>query len=283
MPIRAYANGANVEVNVDGQVKKGQSVDILVDVKNVEKLYAASVDFIYDTELLKVESIGATDFITKYSNEVMELGGEVDKDGNKATYSFTFLGDKQGISGSGNLVTIKVTVISDGKLLVSEDNMKVKLVQRSGDSVENYPFIFVGYSVEDNNTVIESKPEDNNEQGNTNHQNKPDDNVDKEVLSNTIDRNNNNTSENSNETTDKQEIINKEDLEDNKTNSTTNNKDISNTNKDNKEEFDFNEVTARDSEEESRNNSVGYIIIGLLVLVGLGLCSYKICKNNNKK
>ena len=146
MPVKAYADSTTVEVKVNGEVKKGSTIEILVNVKDVEKFYAASVDFTYDTNQLKVESIVASDFITKYSNDIMELGGETDKNGNTASYSFTFLGEKNGIKGSGTLAIITAQVLNNEKLSIGQDTMKVKLVQRVGDTVENYSYKFNGYN-----------------------------------------------------------------------------------------------------------------------------------------
>ena len=153
IPTKAYANSTLVEVKVNGQVEKGKNIEILVDVKDVERFYAASVDFVYDANLLSITSIEPTDFLTKYSNDIMELGIDTDKNGNTASYSFTFLGDKEGISGSGTLVVINAIVLEDGDLSISQDNMKVKLVQKVNDTVENYEYKFLGYNQLSNEDV----------------------------------------------------------------------------------------------------------------------------------
>ena len=153
IPVKTYADSATVEIVVNGQIKKGSIIEILVNVKDVNKLYAASVDFTYDTDKLMVESIAASDFITKHNNEIMEFGGETAKNGNTASYSFTFLGEKDGIKGSGTILVISAEVLNDKKLSIGQDNMKVKLVQQVGDTVENYSFKFSGYNDEDNSEV----------------------------------------------------------------------------------------------------------------------------------
>ena len=153
IPVKTYADSATVEIVVNGQIKKGSIIEILVNVKDVNKLYAASVDFTYDTDKLRVESIAASDFITKHNNEIMEFGGEIAKNGNTASYSFTFLGEKDGIKGSGTILVISAEVLNDKKLSIGQDNMKVKLVQQVGDTVENYSFKFSGYNDEDNSEV----------------------------------------------------------------------------------------------------------------------------------
>lgn len=151
IPINVYADDASVNIEIVGAIEKGSSIDILVNLKDVERFYAASVDFIYDTSQLKVESIVATEFITKHSSDIIELGSETTKNGNTASYSFTFLGDNEGISGSGTLVKIKANILNDEKLVINQDNMKLKLVRRNEDTVENYSYNFLGYSVSDTN------------------------------------------------------------------------------------------------------------------------------------
>ena len=83
----------------------------------------------------------------------MELGGETAKNGNTASYSFTFLGEKYGIKGSGTLAVISAEVLNDESLSIGQDNMKVKLVQKVGDTVENYSFKFLGYNDKSNTEV----------------------------------------------------------------------------------------------------------------------------------
>lgn len=139
------------------------------------------MDFVYDANLLSITSIEPTDFLTKYSNDIMELGIDTDKNGNTASYSFTFLGDKEGINGSGTLVVINAIVIEDGDLSISQDNMKVKLVQKVNDTVENYEYKFLGYNQLSNEDV-------SNNSSNTNSNTNLDSNSD------SIDTNNNTNS-----------------------------------------------------------------------------------------
>ena len=89
MPVKAYADSATIEIVVNGQVKKGAIIEILINVKEVNKLYAASVDFTYDTNQLRVESIAASDFITKHNNDIMELWIKT-KNGNINIFIYTF-------------------------------------------------------------------------------------------------------------------------------------------------------------------------------------------------
>lgn len=163
-PVEVFAtNNASVEIKVNGEVKKDSDIEIFVNLNDVDKLYAASIDFIYNTNQLKVESINSTEYVTKHIDNIMELGGETNKNSNTASYSFTFLGDLDGLSESGTLVKIKAKVLSNDKLSIAEDNMKVKLVQRYGDTVRNYDYKFLGYS--------EASTESNSNSSNNSSQN----------------------------------------------------------------------------------------------------------------
>ena len=137
--------------------------------KGLEKLYAASVNFNYDKNILKIVDITASDFIKKHSDEIMEIGGEVDTTNNKTSYSFTFLGDKEGINGDGTLAIIKAEVLKDGNLLIGEDSINIKLVKRAGDSVENYDYEFIGYGNEEDVSTENKEENDTNNKDESNN------------------------------------------------------------------------------------------------------------------
>ena len=157
-PLKTYASTTSVEVNVDGNIKKGEEINILINMKGLKNLYAASVNFTYDKSVLNIVDITAGDSIKKHEDEIMEIGGEVDTTNNKTSYSFTFLGDKEGINGDGTLAIIKAVVLKDGNLSIGEDSINIKLVKRVGDSVENYDYKFIGYSTK-KDVVTENKEE----------------------------------------------------------------------------------------------------------------------------
>lgn len=206
-PLKAYASTTSVEVNVDGNVKKGEEINILINMKGLESLYAASVNFTYDKSILNIVDISAGDYIKKHADEIMEIGGEVDTSNNKTSYSFTFLGDKEGINGDGTLAIIKAEVLKDGNLSIGEDSINIKLVKRAGDSVENYNYKFIGYSTE-KDVSSESKEENdtnNKDEGNNiadenviipNNENNTENNTKKEDTLENIEDEDNNKEEN---------------------------------------------------------------------------------------
>lgn len=148
LPNKVYAKTAEVNIKVDGKVEKDSNIDILIDVKDIENLYATSVKFIYDTDQLEVNSIEGGEILLNNIDDIMEFGGETNKNGNSAVYSFTFLGDKNGINGSGTLIKINCMLKNDNKLYIDQDKMEIKLVKRFKADVLNYEYKFNGYNMD---------------------------------------------------------------------------------------------------------------------------------------
>lgn len=275
MPIKTYADSATVEVKVNGEVTKGSTIEILVDVKDVENLYAASVDFTYYMNQLKVESIKAGEFIANYSNDIMELGGETDKNGNTASYSFTFLGQKEGIKGSCTLAIITAQVVNDDNLSITQDNMKVKLVKKVGNSVEDYSFKFNGYNISEE---TKSSNNNGNSQGNLNNNE-----------NNSVNKNNSNSNSNSNIESSK----NTSDEDNHESSKSTN---LINENKEEdlnapegieevvkesiNEEKTQDNLALKDNKESNNKVNISIIVISIIVIVGSVLFYRKIYLKN---
>lgn len=222
-PLKAYATTVpTVLINVDGNIQNGQEVSILVNMKELEGLYAASVDFTYDKNDLKILSITAGDSIKKYEDEIMELGGEVDESNNKTSYSFTFLGDKKGIFGDGTLAIIKVKLLNADNFKIDKDSMKVKLVKRTEDGVGNYDYKFTGYSYDVSKPNMQESTIGSGSQENSSTEQNNKDTQDNNLLveSNTSGNNTSSSELNDNTTqsssSDNKEEVKQENLENNK-------------------------------------------------------------------
>lgn len=130
-----------VNISVDGELKKGQDVTISLNIENVENLYSLSMDYVYNTDIIKVKSIEPGNLIKGKKFE--ELRNEPEKDGDTASYKMTFKGMVEGISGSGSIVKIKGKVLGDVPLEINDTNLTIKLVGiDSGNNVYNMPFDF---------------------------------------------------------------------------------------------------------------------------------------------
>lgn len=271
MPIKTYADSATVEVKVNGEVTKGSTIEILVDVKDVENLYAASVDFTYYMNQLKVESIKAGEFIANYSNDIMELGGETDKNGNTASYSFTFLGQKEGIKGSCTLAIITAQVVNDDNLSITQDNMKVKLVKKVGNSVEDYSFKFNGYNISE-----ETKPSNNNGNSQGNLNNNENNSVNKNNSNSNIESSKNTSYEDNQESSKSTNLINENKEED--LNAPEGIEEV--VKESINEEKTQDNLALKDNKESNNKVNISIIVISIIVIVGSVLFYRKIYLKN---
>lgn len=286
LPIEAYAESTSVHVNIDGKIKKGEEINITINAKDLQGLYAASVSFIYDKSILNIFEISPGESITKHSDEIMEIGGEVDSENNKASYSFTFLGDKEGINDNAILANIKAKVLKDSDLKIDEDVLEVKLVKRVKDTVDNYEYKFIGYDTEDNK-IIEEENKNNSSSGSTSSSkeevsnDKKDDssktNENNDINNNSnVNSNDNNTDTNNQKSTSDDENSD-ENLENENDSSNKENENISSDEKvvdnseekneeisDNSEKKENNDII--DSEKDIKSNSIITVIITLIVL-----------------
>lgn len=208
-----------VEFTVNGEIKKGNDIEIVVDLSNLKNLYSALVDYTYDNTLIKVKEIVLNEEIKKQS--VMPLFGELSLNGNRARYGFTFQGsDSMGLSGDYNFVTIKAEVLKDGGLELSADKIKLQLVQKTENDMIDLPFMLSLPEKE----VIEVKPtpspgkseqENNNSSTNNSNGNIIGDNSenDDKKQNATIDKDNDNVKE---EAQDKNELLTEEENNDSK-------------------------------------------------------------------
>ncbi len=143
--VKAYEeNDILIDVDVEGgednDFKAGDNVTVKIKINEVSNLYAASFMYTYDNTLLQVDSVDVNDEIQ--SAGVYEPYKDTAKDGNKARYCFTLLGDNPGLSGTYDFVTIKGKVIRDGEINVGADNIIFQLIRRDAEEMvkDNYRF-----------------------------------------------------------------------------------------------------------------------------------------------
>lgn len=252
-----------VKFTVNGEIKKGNNIEIVVDLSNLKNLYSALVDYTYDNTLIKVKEIVLNEEIKKEA--VIPLFGELNLDGNRVRSGFTFQGsESMGLSGEYNFVTIKAEVLKDGELELSADKIKLQLVQKTENDMIDLPFMLSlpekevievkptpspGKSEQDNNNSSTNSSNDNiiagNGQNNDKKQNA------------TIDEDNGNINE---EPQDKNELLTEEENNDSKLDT-----DISS------------------NVEENKNNSLVFIIITPIILIISGYIWIRVYRNKKLK
>lgn len=248
-----------VKFTVNGEIKKGNNIEIIVDLSNLKNLYSALVDYTYDNTLIKVKEIVLNEEMKKQA--VLPLFGELNLGGNRVRSGFTFQGpDSMGLNGECNFVTIKAEVLKDGELELSADRIKLQLVQKTENDMVDLPFMLSlpekevievkptpspGKSEQDNNNSSTNSSNDNIIGGNGHNNDK------KQNL--TIDEDNGNINE---EPQDKNELLTEKENNDSKLDTGTSS-----------------------NVEENKNNSLVFFIITIIILIIGGYISFRVYKN----
>ncbi len=138
--VQAFAAGdLNIDTTVNGKIDQGENVQIQINLKDISSFYAGSIDFKYDTSVLKIKSIVKGDLITQKdasgkSISIFEVPDKNLGDG-IASYGFSCLGKINGFSGSGTFVVINAEILkkagfhlkSQPFLKAPSDDLNVKL------------------------------------------------------------------------------------------------------------------------------------------------------------
>lgn len=110
--IKAFAAAApEIEAVVNGTVDKGQTIQILINIKEIDSFFAGSMEFKYDKNILKVKSIELGDLISKPDVNKFDAMNKIDDTKGMAAYGFSCLGKINGFSGTGTFVKINAEVL----------------------------------------------------------------------------------------------------------------------------------------------------------------------------
>ncbi|MCM0647403.1 cohesin domain-containing protein [Clostridium swellfunianum] len=150
------ASTPDVQAVVNGKIEKGENIQILINVKNIDSLYAGDMEFKYDNTVLKVKSIELGDLITKPGVSKFDAIKRISEQNGTARYAFSCTGQIDGFSGSGTFVKINAEVLKkDDKFFINSKpflkafdndyNLKLQLCDKDIKELE-YKFIPYGVS-----------------------------------------------------------------------------------------------------------------------------------------
>lgn len=251
----------NVEGGQQGNFKAGEDFTIKIDINNLSNLYAASFNYTYDNTLIKIDSIDINDEIQ--SAGVYEPYKDTDKDGNRARYCFTLLGDNPGFSGNYDFATIKGKALKDGQISVGADNINFQLINRNNGDMQkgDYSLKTSKGDIYKVTNVVES----NKETGENSAQ-VPQTKEKRDVKVELIKKAEDSTSEDS------------QDKEEEESNSTVDSNDGMKENSDEEENIS----EEKDSSKEEKTNSSTVIIIASTVVILLCIIGIVIYKKNSR-
>lgn len=144
---------------VKGHVKKGQVVQIIINVNNIKSLYAADIALKYDNSILKITDFKKGDLIDNSSINTFEVKKGIDNKKGLFEYEFSCIGKINGFSGSGKLIVLNAKVLKNKNFFIDSkpgikkpddtDNLKLELLSRdsSNNSINDLNYSFKPYNV----------------------------------------------------------------------------------------------------------------------------------------
>ena len=107
------ATTPSVTYTVSGDATVGNTIEIAVNISNITDLYGGSIDFLYDTNLLEVQSVTSGNILgTNKVNTPLGTNGKIS--GGQASFAISMQGNNLGVSSSGTLAIIKAKVLKEG-------------------------------------------------------------------------------------------------------------------------------------------------------------------------
>ncbi|MGG7178104.1 cohesin domain-containing protein, partial [Clostridium paraputrificum] len=151
IPVSATEVKPSINFTIIGEPTVGNIVDIAVNVSNISKLYGASIDFNYDTNLIEIKNIELGSLFNG-NDPIIEK-----TENGQASIAISLSGDKVGVNGNGTLAIIKTTLKKAGTINFKTTNDYTQLGKNGfttaiklSDSNSNQ----ITYTVEDNSLTI---------------------------------------------------------------------------------------------------------------------------------
>ncbi|MGL4109956.1 cohesin domain-containing protein, partial [Clostridium sp. LP20] len=120
------ATSPHVSYSVTGDAREGNSVKIFVNISNISGIYAGSLDFIYDSNILQIEDISIGNLF-KNAEPTVENSSE-----GQASIAISLKGDSPPINGSGDLATISAKVLIGNKTIPLKTTNDYNLLGKNG-------------------------------------------------------------------------------------------------------------------------------------------------------
>jgi len=144
------AGSPALSLDVKGSIETGQTIQILINIDNIDSLYAGAASLKYDPKVLKIISFEKGDLIIKSGVNIFDVGNKIDNASGIASFGgFSCVGQSNGFSGSGTFLKINAQVLKKDSFNIkskpfldspSDDyNLKIQLCDKSIKLV-NYEF-----------------------------------------------------------------------------------------------------------------------------------------------
>ena len=126
----------SVSYTVNGEAKVGNTIEIAINISNITDLYGGSIDFLYDTSLLEIQSITKGNIFS--NNEVLTpLGPNGKTENGQASFAISMKGNKDGVSSDNDtLAIIKAKILKEGTINLNTTSSKTEALNLTGSTIK---------------------------------------------------------------------------------------------------------------------------------------------------
>ena len=132
----ALAGTTNFYITAPDATFSGYNFSVELAVSDITDLYGASIDMVYDPELVQVDDVILTDVFG--GETVNTLVSDIDNETGELSYCWSLTGDVSGadIVGSTTLITVECTAVNttDGSWAIDVTNLPAQELTVSGDN-----------------------------------------------------------------------------------------------------------------------------------------------------
>ena len=93
----------------------GETRQIALKVTGAQDLGAFEIELNYDPALIRVNSVGLTEFLESTGRQAIVLGPEIDNSAGQVRFGAATIGAQPGVTGDGQIVLIEVTALAIGE------------------------------------------------------------------------------------------------------------------------------------------------------------------------
>lgn len=164
------AQAPSLSVDVNGNIEVGQTIQILINVDNIDTLYAGAATLKYDPKVLKIISFEKGELITKSRINIFDVENKIDNANGIASFGgFTCVGQTDGFSGTGTFLKINAEILKKDNFSINSqpflsspnDNYNFK-IQLCDKNIEIVSYKFKAYEFKDTistESIVDNKDE----------------------------------------------------------------------------------------------------------------------------
>ncbi|MBZ9609301.1 hypothetical protein G9F73_016030 [Clostridium estertheticum] len=145
----------SLSVDVKGNIEIGQAIQIIINIDNIDSLYAGAARLKYDPKIFKIISFEKGALIINKGTNTFDVGDKIDNTSGIASFGgFSCVGQTNGFSGSGTFIKINAEVLKkDSFHLKSQQflaspndtyNLKIQLYDKN---IKEVAYEFKGYEL----------------------------------------------------------------------------------------------------------------------------------------